>query len=261
MLKKINKWILITAGVFMLGALFFVSQKSAMQKQDIKEEQINNSFPEGNWSVSFSPYLKDDYLTSPVFVTSVNSKDAAAASFEIFNNSTKDVKVVRLKWMVYTDENRQTVLKEGKSPHLRFFGNFAPNKSGKIKYSPISLRGFYQSFIENGRLGKDFQVELMIDEVRFTDGSVWKSGDKKSSYVNAKFEKRTKLLTPCASQRCKAGSSPDIKEPRAVTYSCEASQLRETCANAGDTYSCNNVACDRPGGGGGDNIDFEMIQL
>lgn len=265
MLRKINKWIFVIAGIFMFGALFFVSQKSLMQKQETKAVKTDDSLPEGNWSASFHPYLKDDYINSPVFVTSVVNKDAAVASFEVFNNSKKDVKALRVKWMIYADENRQKVLKEGKSSFIRFFDRLSAGKSGKIKHSVISLRGFYQSFIENGRLDKDFQVEIMIDEVRFSDGTFWKSDDGKPSFVNAKFErpsnfeKFSKILTPCAMQQCKAGNGGEVKPGPSVTYTCGSSTFRETCVNSADNYSCSNVACDRPPGSGGD-IDFEMIQ-
>lgn len=247
----------------MLGASFFVSQKSLMQKQEVlvqKQEigqtKIDDSLPEGNWSISFGPYLKDDYVNSPVFVTSVSNKDAAVTSFNIFNNSTKDARAVRVKWMVYADENRQNVLKEGKSPYIRFFDNFVSGKGGKVKYSPISLRGFYQSFVENGKVDKDFQVELMIDEVRFADGSVWKSGDK-SNYVNVKFKKPANLLVPCAMQRCKSNPNPDKRD--SVFYTCESSTMREVCQNSADSSGCTSSACDRGSGGDG-NLDFEMIQ-
>lgn len=65
MFRKINKWIFVVTGIILVCALFFVSQKSLMQKQEIKEVKVDNSLPEGNWSVSFHPYLKDVILTFP----------------------------------------------------------------------------------------------------------------------------------------------------------------------------------------------------
>ena len=254
MLRKINKWIFVLAGITLVCALFFVSQKSSMQKQEIREAKTDDTLPEGNWSVSFHPYLKDGYKDSPVYVASVANKDTAVTSFEVFNNSPKDVKAFRLKWLVYAGDNSQKAIKEGKTPYVRLFNKLVSGKGGKIKYSAISLRKFYESFVENGRLDKDFQVDLLVDEVKFTDGSNWKSGDGKPNFVNAKFEKpakpltSSKLLTPCSQTRCKSVPNTDIKG--GVTYTCEPSTVRETCSNAGDQYSCNNIACDRPGGGG-----------
>lgn len=202
-----------------------------------------------------SSIFKGCYINFPVLVASVASKDAAVTSFEVFNNSQKDVRAFRLSWVVYADDRRQKSLKEGKTPSVILFKSLASGKGAKIKFSAISLRKFYQSFIENGSLDKDFQVELMVDKVKFTDGSVWKTGDGKLNYVNAKFEKRAKLtspklLTPCAMQRCKAVSGREVNPPGAVTYTCETNTARETCINSADNYSCNNSACDRPGGGG-----------
>lgn len=264
MFRKINKWILVVTGMTLVCALFFVSQKSLMQKQEIKEAQADDSLPEGNWSVSFGAYLRDDYRNSPVFIVAVSNRDAAVTNFDVFNNSSKDVKGFRVKWLVYGDENRQKVLKEGETPFIKFFDKLTPGKGGKVKYSATSIRKFYASFVENGRLDKDFQVELMIDEVKFEDGSTWKIGDGKSNYTSVKFEKRAKpltspkLLTPCSMTRCKSVPNTDIKG--GVTYTCEASTVRETCANASNQYSCNNVACDLPGGGGSGG-DYEEYPI
>jgi hypothetical protein len=258
MLRKINKWILAVAGMLILCTLFFASQKSLMQKQPIKEVKTDESIPEGNWAVSFHPYLKDDYIDSPVVVTSVTNKDAAITSFTVFNNSDKDVKSLRVKWLLYTDENRQKVVMEGKSPLLRFFDNLVAGKGGRIKYSATSLRNFYPSFVGNGKLNGDFLVDLMVDEVKFTDSSGWKITDGKVNYANAKFEKKAKLLTPCSMQTCKSTPNTDIKG--GVTYICGSSQVRETCSNSQDQLSCTTSACDRMGGGGGGDLDFEMIQ-
>jgi len=211
-------------------------------------------FPKEIGLYRFIRIYKDDYMNSPVFVVSVANKDSAVVSFEVFNNSQKDVKAFRLKWLVYANDDSQKILKEGKTPYIRLFDKLVPGKGAKIKYSAISLRKFYQSFVKNGRLDGNFQVDLMGDDVKFVDNLSWNIGDGKQNYTNIKFEKSSKSstpsksFTPCSMTRCKSIPNTDIKG--GVTYTCELSTLRESCSNSTDQYSCNNVACDRPGGGG-----------
>ena len=248
MFKKTRNWMFVVTGVVLFGALLLVSQTSLMQSKEATKQVVDTKLPEGNWAVSFHPYLQDDYVNSPVIVTSVTNKNAAVSSFTIFNLSNKEVEGLRLKWLVYGDDSRQKVLNQGETPFMQFFETLKPGKGGKITYSAVSLQKFYQQFLENGRLNREFQVELVVDEVRFSDETRWKKGDV--NFINTTFAELARSATPCSMQKCKTIPNPDIRG--GVTYTCEPSTARETCTNTRDQYSCTTSACDAPGGGGGD---------
>jgi hypothetical protein len=61
----------------------------------------------------------------------------------------------------------------------------------------------------------------------------------------------------CPKQRC---ASKTAGTGATVYYTCEASQLDETCSNSRDARSCTNIACGFGGGGGNGELEqYPMI--
>ncbi|MCV4753976.1 hypothetical protein OFC37_31420, partial [Escherichia coli] len=48
---------------------------------------------------------------------------------------------------------------------------------GFIRLRVISLFDFYRDFLIKGRLDREFDIDLLVDEVKFTDGSIWRWED------------------------------------------------------------------------------------
>lgn len=185
-----------------------------------------------------------------MIVTSVTTDQFAVTKFIVANISEKAVAGIRLRWLVNNNPERTKLLKQDKTPFLRFSKPLLKGESAGFKYSPVSFDKFYKQFVKNGKLNENFEVELMVDGVEFADGSIWKKEDGKSPDVN--FQIVMKLVnpnTPCAMQKCVPSPNPDVNG--GVVYSCGTSTFREICQNTQAQTSCTNAACNQSGGDGG----------
>ncbi len=235
-----------------LAVLVTLSLVAVVIAQKISKKEtaeVLESLPKGNWSVVYHPYLADDYLTSPVLVQSVSSKRFEAGQIEIQNISNKSVKAVKVRWNLYQDEDRSKFLKEGHTKLLTFGKELPMGKTGFIKYSFVSFKDFSKDFLVKGEINKNFDVDVLVDEVIFADDSFWKMGENISADINQEMlSKITSNIFECAKQKCVGKAS--TTRVGGVTYSCGPSDLTERCVVNGD-WSCTNQSCGAGGGGGG----------
>lgn len=221
--------------------------------QNKKNEQATNllePLPRGNWSIVYHPYLNFDQLNSPVIVQSVSTKRLTVEKFEIQNISSKAVKAVKVRWIICENQDQSKILQQGQTRLLNFRNELAAGVMGFVKLRVVSFADFYRSFLTDGQLNKSLDISLMIDEVTFADGTVWKWEDGISPDINPKFTSNTAALGDCAKQACVGRPSSTVKD--AVVYSCGSSQSNERCVPNGD-FDCTNQSCTRPTGGGGDH--------
>lgn len=239
-------------------SLAFVSTiGSFAQTKAAKSSDLLEPLPKGNWSIVFHPYLGEGYLNAPVIVQSVSSKRLAAEKFEIQNISNKSVKAIKVKWIVYENEDSNKILQYGRTSPLNFRNELPAGQMGFIRLRVVSFVDFYRNFLVNGRLDKELDISLLVDEVTFADGSLWRWEDGISSEINREIiSKLNATADDCAKQKCVARPSTTVKD--AVVYSCGASQSSERCVPSGD-FACTNESCNRPGGGAGGGGGFEII--
>lgn len=172
--------------LLLLALVFsFVGFAQNKEEQDIR---LQESLPKGNWSVSFHPYLRPDYLNAPVIILSVTNRRLAVEKFEIKNISDKPVKGIKVRWILYENENQSRVLREGQTALLNFRDELPSGRKGFIRLRLISFFDFYRDFLERGQLNRNFDVDLRIDEVRFADGSVWRWED--GAYPRSNLDRR-----------------------------------------------------------------------
>lgn len=237
---------LILTTIAILLFVFSDSQQVFSQRSPKVDTSNLGKLPKGNWSLSFHPYQEDD--NSPVAIFSVSSKGVNVERFDIYNNSNSPVKAIKVKWLVHENQDRSKLLAEGVTSSLRFRDELASGTGGFITFRAVALANFYQSFLVDSKLDKDFDVDLAVDEVTFADGSVWRRADGKSPAINPDLASWMDAPTECAGQYCKGTPSKLIIG--GTTYRCEASNNQERCVPSGD-YSCQNQSCAQPGGGGG----------
>lgn len=247
-----KKYNFLNIGSFLLVAFTF-SFIGFTQTNQAQKVSLQEPLPQGNWSVVFHPYLGQDYLNAPVIVQSVSTKHLAAEKFEIQNVSNKPVKGVRIKWILYENQDRSRILRQGQTSLLNFRNELPSGQMGFIRLRVISLFDFYRDFLINGRLDRDFDVDLRVDEVKFADGSVWRWEDGASPDVNNQMFSAMGELD-CAKQKCVPRESTTVRG--GVVYSCGTSTFNERCVPGGD-FDCTNQSCNRPGGGGGFEIVIE----
>ncbi len=239
-----TKKTLFAAGIFLLLAFMFYG---FAQTKDAERNSLLEPLPRGNWSVVFHPYLGQDYLNAPIVVQSVSTKRLAAERFEIQNISNKPVKSIKVRWILYENEDRSRVLRQGQTRLLNFRNELPSGQMGFIRLRIISLFDFYRDFLNKGQLDRDFDVDLLVDEVKFADGSVWRWEDGASPDVNNQMFS-TMAESDCAKQKCVPRPSTTVRD--AVVYSCGSSTMNERCVPSGD-FDCTNQSCNRSGGGGG----------
>lgn len=133
--------------------------------------------PNGNWSFGISAYHGSDQQEFPVAVWKVTSEiDAGVGATEIgiVNNSNKTVAAIRFKWLLFEGENRDRILQQGSSPLLALRTILVPEGKKILLYQPVSLLKIYRPFLRNNVLNGDFEAEIFVEEVIFTDNSTWK---------------------------------------------------------------------------------------
>lgn len=239
-----KKTTLLLGGMLLLHSFGFYG---FAQTKDAERNSLLEPLPLGNWSIAFHPYLGQDYLNAPVIVQSVSTKRLAAEKFEIQNISNKAVIGVKVRWILYENEDRSRVLRQGQTRLLNFRNELPSGQMGFIRLRVISLFDFYRDFLIKGRLDKEFDIDLLVDEVKFADGSIWRwedgaSPDRKEQMFSSMME------SDCAKQKCVPRPSTTVRD--AVVYSCGSSTMNERCVPAGD-FDCTNQSCNRPGGDGG----------
>jgi hypothetical protein len=241
-----------------LGAVVIAQKISKKEKVEVLEP-----LPKGDWTIVYHPYTGGDLLKYPVIVHSVSStKRLEAGRIEIQNISNKAVKGVKVKWNVYQDEDRSKILKKGQTNLLSFKNDLPTGKMGFIKKGFVSFTDFYKDFLVKGELNKNLDIDLLVDEVIFADGSSWKTEDDVPADINqellAKFSNPS-LIGDCAKQKCVPRASGPVIG--ATVYSCGTSDFNERCVPDGD-FACTNQSCIRPGGGWNPNAvnqEYEII--
>lgn len=211
--------------------------------------------PDGNWSFGIYPYHGSDGQDFPVVVGQVTSEiDAGvgATKVGIVNNSNKTVAAVKFKWLLFEGERRDKVLQQGSTPLLALRTVLAPNDKRILLYQVTSLLQVYRPLLRNNVLNGDFEVEILVEEVYFTDDSVWRKGDKQARQQSKQQNFNLKIVptsfAQCSKQKCKSNTSGTANT---VYYSCEASAFNEICSPSSTARSCTMTACGFGGGGGG----------
>ncbi|MGI8544424.1 MAG: hypothetical protein ACR2MD_13255 [Aridibacter sp.] len=208
-----------------------------------KDANINSkkALPSGDWSLSYHPYQGEDNAGIPVTIYSTISNGLVLSSFRIKNISVKPVKSIKVRWVVYDNQNRKRPLLQGQTKLLSFVNPLPAGESGTINFEVISLSDFQDQFIVKGKLNKSFFVDILVDEVQYADGSAWLLQEGLSKDINKQSWQKVSFFD-CAKQYCKGSESKEVKG--GVTYSCAASQLNEFCRNV-NNETCENVSCNQ----------------
>ena len=161
------------------------------------------------------------------------------------------VAAVRFKWLLFEGERRDMVLQQGSTPLLALRTTLASDDKRILLYQVASLLKVYRPLLRNNILNGDFEMEIFVEEVRFTDGSVWRKGDRQAKGRNRNLKITRAAFVQCPKQKCKSSIAGTAET---VYYSCEASSFNEVCSVSSTARSCTNTAC---GFGGGREIGAE----
>lgn len=208
--------------------------------------------PDGNWSFGIYPYHGPGGENFPVVVGQVTSElDAGAGVTKvgIENNSDRTVAAVRFKWLLFEGERRDKVLQQGRTPLLALRTPLAPEGKRILLYQVVSLLKVYRPLLKNGLLNGDFEAEILVEEVHFSDNSVWREGGgqagRRSKRKNSELKITRASFAQCPKQKCKSDLAGTANT---AYYSCEASQYNELCSVASSGRACTQTACGFGGG-------------
>lgn len=209
--------------------------------------------PNGSWSFGIYPYHGSDKNDFPVGVWQVTSEiDAGvgATKIGIVNKSNKTVAAVRFKWLLFEGENRDRILQQGSTPLLALRTTLEPEDKKILSYQVMSLLKVHRPLLKNNLLNGDFEAEIFVEEVYFTDNSIWKKGDPQGKQNNKSKSSELKItrvsFAQCPKQKCKSNTSGTANT---VYYSCETSTFNEVCSVAASARSCTMTSCGSGGGG------------
>jgi hypothetical protein len=148
--------------------------------------------PQGDWKAFISPDLKqsEDPMV-PVVVDGAGAIQGPAGRRGmrlgcglLRNRSEKTVIAVQLRWILVRNEDRsviarngytrETVLQEGHTQEIQL--TISSINVRRMDFSIISFGAITEPLTRNGTLSGDYCLYVGVNEVRFSDGSVWNAG-------------------------------------------------------------------------------------
>ncbi|HEX8139905.1 MAG TPA: hypothetical protein VF544_20260 [Pyrinomonadaceae bacterium] len=99
----------------------------------------------------------------------------------LFNRSSKPVESLKLGWYLTTARDKNTVLKHGQTPFITPSGGLPLNVEREIEFNVFSFGKVARLLAKNGALNGDFRVQVVVDEIRYEDGSTWTREEKRQT--------------------------------------------------------------------------------
>lgn len=137
--------------------------------------------PRGQWNFSIATDQEQFYDDSmPVVVSIVQSlsgqgKYAGVVKvkrLEIKNRSSRAINSVQLRWKIFSFDDPSKLLLEGTTPFVNFWAEADSAKVIEIPtIYPVHL---FHPLAKDGELKGHFMLSIGVQEVRFSDGSLWR---------------------------------------------------------------------------------------
>jgi hypothetical protein len=162
-----------------LASVTLVLLMGRAQNVSSDEEQL----PPGDWSLSPGGYTGPDKDSLPVIVNSVTSTGpkVEVTKVTLINKTTKFVRQVRLQWQVYDrslvrkKEDPRIILIQGRTPRITV--DLSPVEERPLEYLVTSFAKIYKPLLRDGVLKGKYQMEIMVGQVVYGDGSIWEWGE------------------------------------------------------------------------------------
>jgi hypothetical protein len=166
------RWIALMAAIgISLLALIVLAQ----EKKDLGKE-----FP-GNWSIGSSPYVGEDYKTLPVITTGVINdikKGGGITAVDLKNTTAKTVSAVKFTWYILEEQSPDKVLLQGQTQLIAIPDGILPGKERRLDFPVIVFSRVAPSLVKYGSLIGNFNIEALVSEVTYEDGSSWERTEK-----------------------------------------------------------------------------------
>jgi len=194
-----------------------------------KNQLMKKQLPRTGWVAGFHSYHGAGYATVPVQVFSVKSDiRKGLVAVAVKNRSDKAVSAVTLGWYVSEAQSAGAIIAKGETVAL----NASLPSEAKLELATpaIGWEDVLRPAMSNGVLRGDFDIWVVVSQVVYEDGSVWKfpqptNVSRVTDKLNAHFE------GGCANQTCKKNGD---------VYQCVDGQ-GELCTNHG--AECTSSIC------------------
>ncbi len=192
----------------------------------------SKSFPAKGWTVGFHAFRIGGYRELPVKVYGVTSAGEQGLQVaHLSSNSDQIVIGVRIKWFV-GKKGSTSILSKGETPLLELRGLTGALPKFDIRVPDVTLEKVLLPIIRKGQLQGDFDVQVVVSEVKYLGGSSWQLPEP-TRLVIVPLRKHHATVDLCAHQTCRL--APDL-----FTYQC-ANSNGEECENRGG--SCTSLIC------------------
>jgi hypothetical protein len=202
--------------------------------------------PTGEWSFNAAPYQGYEYKSRDVVVTSVTTdsrKGLTITQVGLKNRSGKSISSLKLHWVLFREEDRNSVLAEGDTPMIPLSDDIPVDGKRILEYPVVSFWKISRPLQTDGALYGSFRLEIGVSEIQSDEMSaVQRLHDFAKAFADGRVygkisaAPKAVYMQTCAKQKCKF-----ITGPGGDGYTCEASSNDEYCTN--NTTSCTNTLC------------------
>lgn len=188
--------------------------------------------PRKGWTLAFHAYRMNGYQDLPVKLYGVTS--AGEQGLELAHVTVKAHEIVtgvRISWFV-SEKDKTSILAKGETPLLNLPGLVGARPRFDVNVPDVTLDRIMRPVMKRGQLRGDFDVQVVVSEVKYLGGSIWKLPEPTKLVVEP-IRKHHGAYDDCSGQTCRL--APDL-----FAYQCADSQ-GEHCTNYGnkcDSYIC-----------------------
>jgi hypothetical protein len=158
------------AFLLLICAILGIAYRSTTLGKDDRAEEAR--LPQGNWTLTATPYLESSYRSNPVVVHSVTTeanKGLTVTKVGILSRS-KTVRALRLRWYLSTESNREVILQQGETPEIQVVGGVSAGDIREIEYPVVAFSKLYKS---SEVLNENFIISIAVSAVKYDDEASW----------------------------------------------------------------------------------------
>lgn len=173
--------------LFVIGATRSTGIAQGETKQEVERKVVavptGSVQPTTGFSVSYSVESRLELSDGPVKVIGNENRigDGIGMSrVRIENVSNQEVEGIKLRWYLFNEERSKSYVKDGETKEIKV--DHWAAKSEKVVESGLpTFDEMFRSLARNGFIAGRYDVEVVVEEVRFTDGTTWKQPKKSAN--------------------------------------------------------------------------------
>jgi hypothetical protein len=186
--KLFTLWFLL----FVIGAMRSSCSVQGQVKREVERKVVavptGSVQPTTGFSVSYSVQSRLDLSDGPVKIIGNENRfeDGIGMSrVRIENVSNQEVEGIKLRWYLFNDERSKLYVKDGETNEIKV-DHFAAKSEKVVESGLPTFDDMFSSLARDGFISGGYYVEVVVDEVRFTDGTTWKQQTKSAKSVSTR---------------------------------------------------------------------------